>query len=404
METCQSIARLAAREAGYRFAFVPGQQVRELSASNLESFKQLAPVMVFLQAGSWALPLDDSRLDNESREKSGAFQKHLLEAFKRYDPSRPVVVATSAATLGHLAFPLTNAGAFDLAFGIPEPSVRSRGELFIDLVGRDLCGTTILENPDKVGKALTLTFKTREGPKLAALHLRRLAARERRKVEFVDLVEVYTRDFLQVAPVFRKDDTMREQVATHEAGHAVMSVLDSGGSNVPDFCSIIPSADFKGVVVSSIAHQYHTANLLTYEAFRHSVRVSLAGRAAEELAYGPLKVGDGARADLANATRLATRAFSELGFAPAMHEPGACRSNLAVVLDSPTQAEHAYTMELVRRFLHDEYTAVFESLGKNSALLESVRDCLLQHPVVDRSELIEVCRRHGVQAFTAEEE
>ena len=402
IEACQSVARLAAAEAGYRFAFIPRDQIDTQTASTLASLRALAPVVVFLQAGAWSLPPNSPDLDPETREKTKAFQALLLQAFKARDPAKPVVFATSHATLRHLGLELASVGAFDLAFAVPEPSPRAKGEAFLDAVGQALCGETLLAHPGKVGKALALAFGSVEARNLARLHLQRLAARERRKVEFIDLVEIYTRGFVEAAPVDDAPEPMREHVAVHEAGHAAMAVLDSGGFDVPDFATIIPSVESRGVVVSSLSHRHDTGERMTYEDFRHSVRVSLAGRAAEELTYGPQQVANGASSDLEGATRLAFHAFTQWGFSPGMETIEASRSNLAVVVDPPAESEVAHNIALVRQFLADEYARVFDVLRQHRGFLETVRDRLLVDPVVDRAELVELCERHGVPAQPGE--
>ena len=401
LDACQSVARLAATEAGYRFAFVPRDQVDVQSPAMLASYATLAPVVVFLQNGRWILS-DDSTLDKEHQDKTKAFQSLLLRSIKSHDPKKPVLFATSVSSVRTLAPELTFVGAFDLAFAVPEPAPAARGESFLDAVGRDICGDTLLAHAGKLGKALALAFNGANSRALVRLQLRRLAAREGRKVEFIDLVEIYTRGFVEAAPVDDSAEPMREHVAVHEAGHAAMAVIDSGGFDVPDFCTILPSVESRGVVVSSLSHLHDAGAMMTYDTFRHSVRVSLAGRAAEELVYGPLQVGNGASSDLEAATRLAFRAFGGWGFSPAMDTPEASRSNLAVVVDAPAEAEIAHNVGLVRQFLAEEYTHVLVALRKHRALLDAIRDRLLVDPVIDRSELAEVCERQGLHVEAAE--
>ena len=402
IDACQSVARRAAEEAGYRFAFVPRAEVDAQSPATLANLKALAPVMVFLQAGRWSLSPDHPNLDKDAEDRARAFQTMLLGVIAAQDPAKPVLFATSTGAFRHLGDALTNVGAFDLAFAVPEPAPRAQGEAFLDAVGRPLCGPTLTEHPAKLGKALALVYGTSAGRDLARLHLRRLAAREGRKVEFLDLVEIYTRGFVEAAPLDDAPAPMREHVAVHEAGHAAMAVLDSGGLDVPDFSTILPSGESRGVVVSSLSHRHDAGERMTYEDFRHSVRVSLAGRAAEELVYGPTQVANGASSDLENATRLSYRGFAEWGFAPAMETLEASRSNLAVLFDTPAEPEVAHTMVLVRRFLAEEYTRVLDALRQHRAFLEAVRDRLLVDPVVDRSELAELCERHGVSVQATE--
>jgi cell division protease FtsH len=107
-------------------------------------------------------------------------------------------------------------------------------------------------------------------------------------------------------------------VAAHEAGHAAVAILDSNGKNIPDYWSIVPGADFKGVVAESIAYRESLGGRTTYADFRHQIRVRLAGRAAEELAFGPENISSGACGDLESVWKRSSRAFGRWGFAPDM--------------------------------------------------------------------------------------
>lgn len=126
---------------------------------------------------------------------------------------------------------------------------------------------------------------------------------------------------------------------------------------------------------------------MTYASMRHRVRVSLAGRGAEELVFGPEAVGHGAQEDLRKATELAGQAFARLGFAPAMGEEGQSASNLAVVGDEPTASEIAHVETLVRKFLATEYQIVLDMLKANRPLLDQLTGSLLEHGVLSHESI-----------------
>jgi hypothetical protein len=42
----------------------------------------------------------------------------------------------------------------------------------------------------------------------------------------------------------------------HEAGHALIAILDSGGANIPDYVSVSPGKGFLGVSVESYGYLY----------------------------------------------------------------------------------------------------------------------------------------------------
>lgn len=395
-EACEGVARLAASEAGLAFARVPAGDLATLPAEALTAFGRLAPILVFLEPGPWLAEVEETSPPSPGAERAKEVQKVLRRLLSDPDTSPHVVFVSAVGSLQVPASELLEVGAFDRCFAIPDLSPDVTGARFLDALGRERCAPSLLESPAKVGKMLAIAFSSPEERALAVLHLQRLAAREARTVEFVDLVQVYTRGFVEAASAQDNPESIRRQVATHEAGHAAVSVLDSQGANIPEFSTIIPSGQLRGVVVSSIMHTHEIEERTTWAAFRHMVRVALGGRAAEELVYGPSNVGNGAGTDLAGCVRLASRAFAEWGYAPAMESPEASRSNLAVVVGNaaPTEVEHV--VKLVRVFLADEYTRVLALLQKHQKFLKAIADRLLVDPIVDQEELRAICKEHGV--------
>ncbi len=401
-DTCEDVARLSAAEAHYQFAFIPEDDVLELPLAHLASFEQLAPVMVLLQAGRWLAPPEAPSANADDREKVRAFQRALLERLRAFNAERPVIFCSTTGSPTGLEDKLVEVGAFDQTFAVPEPTPAAAGAAFIDLVGRNRCGDSLVGHPGKLGKTVTLALGSKAQRQLMALYLRRLGARCQRKVEFIDLVEAYTRGFVHNSEEGGNPASVKRSIAIHEAGHAAMTVLDSGGADVPDFCSIIPTSNFQGVVVTSLSHLHDADEHSSYADFRHIVRCSLAGRAAEELLFGPENVGSGASADLQSATRGAYHAFTVCGFAPNMTSAEASRGNLAVALEPPSLLERERAMELVRSFLAAEYEHVLGVLRANQPFLSAIADRLMFDPVVDQDELAEICRAHGLAAAPAD--
>jgi cell division protease FtsH len=144
-------------------------------------------------------------------------------------------------------------------------------------------------------------------------------------------------------------------------------------------------------VVGSLAYHHESEGELTYDRFRHDIRVSLGGRAAEEVLLGAEQVSRGASADLGACTRRSADAFGRYGFAPDMGAPGASAGNLAVLTGPPTASQTLYLEGLTRAFLAREYLAVLEILRKHRALLEAVADRMVWDAVVDQGELRAMC-------------
>ena len=109
----------------------------------------------------------------------------------------------------------------------------------------------------------------------------------------------------------------RKITAVHEAGHALATLLLLPDSKL-NRVSIIPSTKGAAGYSMSIAPEkmFHTRQELI-----HHMAVALAGRAAEELAFGPDDVTTGASNDLQKAVDIAERMASEWGMGPDAGKP-----------------------------------------------------------------------------------
>lgn len=117
-----------------------------------------------------------------------------------------------------------------------------------------------------------------------------------------------TDDILAVLePTKRAPDDDR-RVAVHEAGHAVAAVRLGASTGI--HVSIMERPGVGGRTIIGETHK-----VLTYEAVRKSLIITLSGRAAEEVILGSVSggAGGGPTSDLGNATRLAINAIANLG-------------------------------------------------------------------------------------------
>jgi cell division protease FtsH len=230
------------------------------------------------------------------------------------------------------------------------------------------------------------------------LRLQRLARAENRTLDLQDIFDLALRGAAENGDrPSPSGGPSRRSVAVHEAGHAVVAILDSGGANFPDYCTVIPSREFEGVVVGSLAYQHAAEQELTYARFRHAIRLSLAGRAAEQLVFGAENVSSGCSADLEFCAHQARRVFSRFGFSPDPGTPGGSGENLAVAVGDLTPSQQAHFEALTRTFLAAQYREVLALLGRHRPLLDAVADRLGWDPVVDQVELRQLCVESGLQ-------
>ncbi len=178
----------------------------------------------------------------------------------------------------------------------------------------------------------------------------------------------------------------KEMVATHEAGHAVAAYLSGVGRKL-EVLSIVKRREALGLLAHNDSEERWTRTRTELEAF---LRILCAGMAAEELWFGESTTGPGA--DLVAATQIAAQMVGTLGMAGslvsymAVEEGWGGRNLVARVLadgDGKQQAE---------RLLTEAKAAVAEQLDRNRALVEALRDALIEREELIGEEIVEVLR------------
>ncbi len=387
--SCEALKRVAA-DSGMKFVKIPVDEVMNMPDSS--AFRSLAPVLVYLapgDRGSWMS--GEKNEDADEAERVEQFQYRLIDSLRDFNPKRPVIFAVSVYQLEEVSTKLRRVGLFERFIAIPRRSLEILAQDFLSEYGYEHCDDSLKNEMGKVGQLLKSDFNGSEQRDLAMLALRRIQSKQNRKIGFIDLVHISTHSLIEEAQPQSMDENDRKRVAYHEAGHAVIAILESNGEAIPDYTSIVPGASFDGIMVGSYKYRFSIGDSLTsYEDFRRGIRVSLGGRVAEEVAYGSEKVGSGASSDLEYATKRTFRAFSRWGFAPSMQAGGSAESNLAVVSDKLYASEYIVVAGLVREFLAEEYRVVRKTLTENRELLDQVAERLLWDPIVDQDELSEL--------------
>ena len=105
-------------------------------------------------------------------------------------------------------------------------------------------------------------------------------------------------------------DFEKKQIAYHEAGHALVG-LHNKNTEVVQKITIIPRGDAAGYTMQTPAEQEKT--IQTKEDLLNQVRMTLGGRAAEEVIYGPNQITTGAANDLYKVSRIIKAMVLSLG-------------------------------------------------------------------------------------------
>jgi cell division protease FtsH len=176
----------------------------------------------------------------------------------------------------------------------------------------------------------------------------------------------------------------RRRTAYHEAGHAIVGMLTPGADPVRKV-SIIPRGTALGVTFS--APDSDRFNYLEPE-IRAKIKVSLGGRAAEQVVFG--EISTGAESDLDQLTGLARQMVGRWGMSDVI-------GPLAILPRDGTGGPFGSSPELspdtqkliddeMRRVVSDAYVQVLELLRDNRDRLDHLAHALLEHETLDEDD------------------
>lgn len=396
-ELRKPLVKKIAHEAGYDYLWISSETFFEW-VNESKPIPVGVPVIIHVEQGVWSGKIEDN---NKAAEELAEFQANDLPNYLSELPNDLIAVfVITGKSYTDLNPSIRTVGSVDRRFDIAEPTLLDLGSWFLNQIGTELCDESLLKDTGRVGKLVNDEFEDRRRQRLIALHLQRRANREARQLSFDDLVYFAVHGGSETEHAPEEDAEMLHRIAVHEAGHALISILDSNGRNIPDFASITPGGHFKGVVADSYAYSLALTGRYTYEDSRHKVRVQLAGRIAESIVLGATKVGTfGARSDLRNATTWAKELMGLCGFSPEQENPEAVRDNLAVIDDEASASEAAHIEVQTRLFLKRQYEAVALTILDNKAFLDAITHALLERRVLNQNQLAEIFKEFQLSKY-----
>lgn len=244
------------------------------------------------------------RLDASSRSYQAKVINALLEELDGFHGREGVVVIGATNDESRVDPALRRAGRLDQVVRVPYPNIAALLEIYRHHLAAHSARGRVDPALD-LGDLAALTFGLTGAD--VELFVRGAARRARRRGDLIrqaDLVDEIMRRPRTPGTTGRIDAATRERLAYHEAGHALIGLLGPLGGADIGYVSIAPRSDGRVGYTAKVPDERVS---LTLEDVMHEIRVCLAGRAAEELRYGPGGVSDlaadrGERSDLAIAT------------------------------------------------------------------------------------------------------
>jgi cell division protease FtsH len=389
------LARAVAGEAEVPFFSISASEFIEMvvgvGASRVrdlfEQAKAAAPAIIFideLDAIGRARGAGPVMGGHDEREQT---LNQILTEMDGFDPRTGVVVLSATNRPDILDPALLRPGRFDRRVTVNPPDrdgrvailkVHTRKVPLSDDVDLDQVAA---QTPGMVGADLRNLVNE------AAL----TAARHRHeRVALADFTEALSRIILGAERRITLSPQERERTAYHEAGHAVLGIIEPGADPVRKV-SIVPRGRSLGVTFQSPEierYGYDSAYL------RGRITGALGGRAAEELVYGDITTG--AESDLEQVTRIARQMVGRWGMSDAigpmsiLPAPG----QEQIVLPGSAEALSETTRNLVesetRRIIDECYQRALSKLRENRGRLDRLAEALLEHETLDELDVYRI--------------
>ena len=221
----------------------------------------------------------------------------------------------------------------------------------------------------------------------AALHAVRVG---HKVVEKNDIEEA--RDKILMGP--KKNRKIRPEdiklTAYHEAGHAFVSMHYADITNPIHKATIIPRGRALGMVQTLPVDNKVS---MTVSEVRADLSIDLAGRASEEVFFGPNKITTGAENDIMQATRTARYAITTAGLSPKI---GMVAINQLDTFGQRTALENASEKTAqavdaeVRKWIDNAYKDAKSLISKNKATVERIANALLDKETLSADEIRDI--------------
>ena len=264
-----------------------------------------------------------------------------------------------------------------------------------------------VQPPDKIGRQRILEVHTRSVPLGDDVDLEALAQatpgmvgadlanvvneaallaarRGNDRVGQADLTDAIEKIVLGTERKVVQSEEDRRRIAYHEGGHAIVGMLTAGADPVRKV-SIIPRGQALGVTLSA-----PDADVFNYSEsyLRGKIKVAVAGRVAEEVAFGTITTG--AESDIQQATALARGMVGRWGMSEEVGFVAVERSDgtgplLPGVSEVSEETQRTVDRE-VRRIIDEAHDEVRNLLERERERLDSLADALLAEETLDEAD------------------
>jgi len=388
------LARAVAGEAKVPFFSLSGSEFVEMfvgvgAARVRDLFAQAevkAPCIVFIDEldALGKVRIQTPMGSHEEREQT---LNQLLAEMDGFDARKGVIIMGATNRPEVLDPALLRPGRFDRQVLVDKPDVRGREEI-LKIHAKNV---KLADGVDlKVIAARTAGFAGADLANLVNEAALLAARKDKTAVEMKDFEEAIDRLIAGLEKKRVMSDKERRIVAYHESGHAIVASVLPGLDPVHKISIVQRGFGALGYTMQLPLEERY---LLTREDLLSQLAVLLAGRTAEEIAFGHLSTG--AQNDLQRATDIARAMVTEFGMSETLGAVNYNGHKRQAFIDMPFMTDKGNYSEdtalkidvEVKRIIGEAQASAREVLQDRRATLDSLSERLLEKEVIESEEL-----------------
>jgi cell division protease FtsH len=397
------LARAIAGEAGVPFFTISGSDFVEMfvgvGASRVrdmfEQAKKNAPCIVFIDEIDAVGRNRGAGYGGGNDEREQTLNQLLVE-MDGFEANEGVIILAATNRRDVLDPALLRPGRFDRQVTVPNPDIKGREKIL-----------NVHARKTPLGPDVDLRIIARGTPGFSGADLANLvneaalhAARVGRRFVTMDEFE-YAKDKVMMGAERRSmvlTATQKEKTAYHEAGHAIVGIELPQCDPVYK-ATIIPRGGALGMVVS--LPEIDRLNWQKSEC-EEKMAMTMAGKAAEIIKYGPDNVSNGPAGDIQQASGLARAMVLRWGMSDKVGNIDYSEAHDGYSGSTAGLSVSANTKELiedeVKRFIAEAYDRAFEILTDKTEEWERLAQGLLEYETLTGDEIKRVMKGDPPQA------
>ncbi|MDE6472833.1 MAG: ATP-dependent zinc metalloprotease FtsH [Ureaplasma sp.] len=308
----------------------------------------------------------------------------LLAEMDGFNSEKGIIVIAATNRLDSLDEAILRPGRFDRQIQVSLPDIKEREAIL-----------KIHSKSKKLSKNVNMLEVARRTPGFSGAQLENilnesalLAVRENKTVISMHNVdEAIDRTIGGPKRQMRvMTETEKKQIAYHEAGHALVGLHTENSPEVVQKITIIPRGNAAGYTLQTPQEQER--QIQSKQDILNNVRMTLGGRAAEEIIFGENAISTGAANDLYKVTGLVKAMVAQLGM-----------TNVGMTQFIPTEGNHSQLEKFfsdlthqkiddkIEEIIQEQYKSAKEIIANNRKELDLIVETLLILETIVKEEI-----------------